>query len=154
PFVRWMRPLWPSSGGRTSAIWPISGSGSGLRGRGVSSASWVSADGLGCELGAAMDVELGEDGGHMGLDRRPRDEHSLADLGVGKPLGRELGDPGLGRGERRPAAARAPPRAARSARPLEGVVDAELGPLDARDLVGVIAERLVEPPVNGSPVVL
>ena len=74
-----------------------------------------------------------------------RDEHPLADLGVGEALGDELDHPGLGRGERIPAAGRARARAARPARPFERVLGAELGALGARRLVGLVAKRLAQP---------
>ena len=43
-------------------------------------------------LGAALEAELGQQGGHVVLDRLLGEEHPLTDLPVGQPLGDELED--------------------------------------------------------------
>src|SRR5262245_21227252 len=87
--------------------------------------------GLSAQLSAAVDVELPEDVGDVGLDGHLGDEHPLPDLRVGEPLGDELSDPGFGGGERGPAVLGASTRAPCPARPLERILDGQLCPLGA-----------------------
>ena len=54
------------------------------------------------ELGAACDVELGEDVREVHFHCPARDEHPFADLGVGQSLGHEIDDAKLGWGEALP----------------------------------------------------
>src|SRR5919201_4782689 len=94
----------------------------------------------GCELGAVADIELLEDVGEVDLDSRARDEHPLADLGVGEALGYELDDLGLGRGERFPAAGGPLARPARAPDPGDSLVERQRGSLGVGGNEGLVAE--------------
>src|SRR6266496_3218723 len=111
---------------------------------GVRSAGGGLLDSVRAQFGTVVDVEFLEDVREVGFDRRGRDEHPFADLGVGETLSDELDDFGFGRGERSPAAGWAPAGATRPASPFESVVDAQLRALEAGGGVGVLAERVVE----------
>jgi len=118
------------------------------------SARGVAPQNVGDQLGAAVDVELAENVRHVSFDGLRRNEHALGDLGVGEPLDDELGDFGLGRSERWPAAEWAPTRAATSARPLERVLDAQLGALPEGGFVCLVAERVSQPAIDRRPMLV